>query len=450
MHGRSFAPAEGIDAFPSLDAPLSRRPGRALNVLFLAHRVPYPLDKGERIRAYHEIRALAAHGHRVYLVSLCEERHPSASVEALAAHCASVQVIPVPMLARRLRTGLALLRNRPLSCGHFESPVVRRIVAGHLASGQIDVVVAYSSTMLQYIPPEWRRKTVADLVDSDAEKWLDFARRSHPLGAGIYGLEARRLRAYEDSIVNSCAATVVVSEREARVFRSAKRPYVITAGVDLNSFVAPAPIPRPNLSSSIRRIIFVGTMAYRPNVDAVCSFANLVLPLIQAAVPNTEFVIVGHSPSRAVRRLGRLPGVVVAGRVPDVRDYFWSADVCVAPLAIARGIQNKVLESMAAGCPVVSSSEAVAGLDVHPGQELLIADEPDAFAAQVLRLLADPALADAIASSARVYVNREHQLATIGGQFAALVAATCAANSTAPAADATRPLDSLDAAPCAR
>jgi sugar transferase (PEP-CTERM/EpsH1 system associated) len=423
-----------------------------LNLLFLAHRVPYPLDKGDRIRAFHEICALVAHGHRVHLVALCEERDPSASVEALAVQCASVDVVPTGMPARRLRTARALLRGRPLSCGHFESPAVRRLVKRHLATGQIDVVVAYSSTMLQYIPPEWRGRTVAELVDSDAEKWRDYARSSRGLAAVVYRLEARRLRAYEDSIVSSCAASVVVTEREARAIGSAKRPHVITAPIDVRRFVSPPAPPGHGLSSSInRRLVFVGAMGYRPNVDAVCFFATRVLPLIRAAAPDVEFAIVGHSPPRTVRRLARLPGVSVAGRVPDIRQYFWSADVCVAPLAIARGIQNKVLESMAAGCPVVSSSAAIAGLDVRHGQEVLVADTPEALASEVLRLLADPALARAVAARARAYVCRTHSLARIGAQFAELVAA-CAAGNTAPARppEAAPALESLEQARCAR
>jgi glycosyltransferase involved in cell wall biosynthesis len=192
-------------------------------------------------------------------------------------------------------------------------------------------------------------------------------------------------------------------------------------------------------------------MGYRPNADAVCFFATRVLPLIRAAAPDVEFVIVGHGPSRAVRALARLPGVSVAGRVADVRPYFWSADACVAPLAIARGIQNKVLESMAAGCPVVSSSEAVAGLDVRHGQEVLVADTPEAFASEVLRLLADRPFARAVAARARAYVRRAHGLSRIGAQFAELVAACGAGNAPGMAApERVAALLPIDGARCAR
>jgi sugar transferase (PEP-CTERM/EpsH1 system associated) len=417
-----------------------------LDILFLAHRVPYPLDKGERIRAYHEIAALAAVGHRVHLVALCDERRPPASVGPLREWCATVDVVPLRILTRRWQTARALLRGEPLSCGHFDSPAARRIVATRLIGKRIDLVVAFSSTMLQYVPREWRHRTIVDVVDSDAEKWLDYSRASRGIAAAVYRLEARRLRAYEDALVGSCAASVVISDREASAFGSERRPQVITAAVDVRRFVAAEPARN---SSAPPRIVFLGAMGYRPNADAVCYFATLVLPRIQEVYPRAEFVIVGHGPTRRVRRLARRTGVVVTGRVPDVRPFLWSADVCVAPLAIARGVQNKVLESIAAGCPVVTSSTAIAGLKLVDGEHVLVSDSPERFADAVLRLLGDPADARAMADRARAFVARVYSLDRLRTEFTRLVA-DCSRSAQDLTRSSTISVASTDAAACAR
>jgi sugar transferase (PEP-CTERM/EpsH1 system associated) len=402
-----------------------------VNVLFLTHRTPYPLDKGERIRAFHVIRALASRGDAVHLVTLRDSREAHLDSFSLSQlMCSTVESIALSRRAQRVGAMRALVDGRPLSLGHFASRRMSAAVDAALATKSIDTIVACSSTMLQFVPPAWRDRTIADLVDADSEKWREYSRVARPPQAWVFALEARRMRAYERLIVETCAATVVVTEREARLLAPQFAPAVkvVSCAVDASRFerpvgsrTRPAAPPVSPVSSAAAitsaRIVFLGSMDYRPNIDAVCHFARAILPRIRAAMPSAHFTIVGREPARAVRQLARDSGITVTGAVDDVRPYLWNADVSVAPLRIARGIQNKILEAMAARCPVVCSTEAIAGLRVSPQREVLVADDPAEFADAVLDVVRHPARAASLRDAAHAFVVREHACNVIGAQF---------------------------------
>ncbi len=355
------------------------------DLLFLCHRIPYPPDKGEKIRAWHVLAHLARRW-RIHLGCLADEPPPLAHITALREVCADVLCLPV---GRRLQRARGLWRARagaPLSVGCFDDARLHRWVASKVASGAA-TAFAYSAAMAPYVlRAAGLRRRVLDMVDVDSEKWRAYAARGAWPRRLLCSREARTLLAFERQVAAQVDRTLFVSEAEAARFVAlapelAQRVGWIDNGVDLDRF-APGRYDDP-LPPGRRHVVFTGTMDYRPNIDAVAWFAAHVLPLL----PDACFTIVGANPAAEVRRLAALPGVVVTGRVADVRPYLAHAAAVVAPLRIARGIQNKVLEAMAIGRPVVASLAAFEGIDARPGRDLLVADGAAAMAARVGEVL---------------------------------------------------------------
>lgn len=381
-----------------------------MKLLFIAHRIPYPPNKGDKIRSFHELRALVERGHEVHLRAFADDLNDLNYQVDLARVCASVEIIPLRRSWARARAAANLITARPLSLGYFASRKMRRLVARAASENDFDAVFVYSSTMTQYVPRELASRTVVDMVDVDSEKWRDYAGRTNRLMARVYDLECKRLRKHEYNIVTRFANTIVTTRREAALldrldeFTRRARLRVITNGVDLDYF-QPSVQP-PDTTSP--RLIFMGAMDYFANIEGARYFAEEVFPLIRARESRAKFSIIGANPGTEVKRLARYPGVNVTGFVEDVRPYLREAAVCVAPLRIARGVQNKVLEAMAAGKAIIATSEAVAGLRIAGGEHLIIADTPERFASAALEVIRDDGLRESLETRARYYVEAEH------------------------------------------
>ena len=366
-------------------------------LLFLCHRIPYPPDKGEKIRAWHFLDHLADRW-AIDLGCLVDDPADAVHLPALQARCEVVMCRPLEPRRRLVRTLLGLRPGRPLTLDWFDEPGLRRWAQAGLAAGRYDAVFVYSSAMAPYAmgPAAAQRpglRRVLDMVDVDSEKWRAYAEDGARFPKRqVWTREARTLLAFERQAVASFDVTLLVSEAERLHFmslapESAGRVVALDNGVDLERF-APAPRqPNPYRPEAGPALVFTGTMNYRPNVDAVCWFAQAVMPLLRTRHPTPEFHIVGAQPAPAVRALAALPGVHVTGRVPDVRPYLAHAAVAVAPLRIARGVQNKVLEAMAMARPVVASPEAFAGVRARPGRDLLVADGAEAMAQRIAEIL---------------------------------------------------------------
>jgi len=254
-------------------------------------------------------------------------------------------------------------------------------------------------------------RKILDYGDADSEKWLEYARASRfPLSLG-FALEGRKVRRYERWLAEGFDACSVNARREREVLgQYVDKPiHVFPNGVDLDYFRP----QREGGPASPARVVFTGNMSYKPNVEAVGDFVSRILPRVWARRPETEFYIVGMDPSPAVRRLADGRRIVVTGRVDDVRPYFDAATVAVAPLRIARGLQNKVLEAMAMRVPVVASPAAFNGINAEAGRDVLVADDPESFSRGVVSLLDDPLLRDRHAAAARTCVERNHDWARI-------------------------------------
>jgi sugar transferase (PEP-CTERM/EpsH1 system associated) len=379
-------------------------------ILFLAHRIPYPPNRGDKIRSWQMLKHIAGLG-RVHLACFADDEadaaHLPALREALGDMLGEVHV-EARRTGRFAAAAQALRSERPISLVMFDSAAMRAFVKRLLAGDRVDAIFAFSGQMAQFVPQAARQRFIMDFVDMDSAKYADYAVEGPDAMRWVHAREADRLLSFERATAARAAVSLFVSAAEADLFRSRvglprADIRVVENGIDLG-FYDPAADFAP-LSASERGegplITFTGQMDYRPNVDAVTAFADETLPLIREARPNVRFAIVGRNPTAAVARLQERPGVLVTGAVDDVRRWLTAADVVVAPLRLARGIQNKVLEAMAMARPVVASAAAFRGIDAQPQRDLIVADTAQDQAQAVLALLEDPIHAERVGAAAR-------------------------------------------------
>jgi sugar transferase (PEP-CTERM/EpsH1 system associated) len=375
-------------------------------ILFLAHRIPFPPDRGDKIRSWHILKHLAGLG-RVHLACFADDEadaaHLPALREALGGGLGEAHV-EVRRTGKAVAAARAVLEGMPVSLTLFESRALRRFVEAMLAKPEVESVFTFSGQMAQFVPERLRQRFVMDFVDMDSAKFGAYAEAGGPLAA-MHRREAKRLFAFERAVAARADTSLFVSEAEAALFRAradlpAADIRALANGVDLD-FFRPGAVPPAEAPSPL--IVFTGQMDYAPNVDAVTWFAAEVLPKLDAT-----FAIVGRNPADAVRRLA-CERVIVTGAVPDVRTWLEAADVVVAPLHIARGIQNKVLEAMAMGRPVVATPAAFEGIEAEPGRDLLVVDGAEGQAEAIKALLADPKRARSVGSAARQLVEQAYR-----------------------------------------
>src|SRR5262249_54209597 len=306
-----------------------------------------------------------------------DRREDLVHVPQLRKLVASLAAVPLDARAARLRSLAALASGEPLSVRHFYSPRLAEWVRATAAREPVDAVLLFSSPMFAYAE-HLGLPLVMDFCDVDSDKWRQYAERAPRLLRPIYALEARRLRAYEEHVLRRADAAALVAERELRLWENLPadlhaKVHVVPNGVDLEFF---APRAGSDLQQEPDAIVFTGAMDYYANVDAVVHFAHEVLPRVRAVVPGAHFWVVGSNPTPEVLALGKRPDTTVTGFVTDVRAYYTPASVCVVPLRIARGIQNKLLEAMAMGRAVVASPAAAGGLRADAAGAIRIAADP--------------------------------------------------------------------------
>jgi sugar transferase (PEP-CTERM/EpsH1 system associated) len=392
-----------------------------LRIAMLCPRLPYPLTKGEKIRAFHHLRHLARR-HQVTLVCLVDDPSDLEHLDTLRAFLHRVEAVAINRRVARAKSLRALLTGRPLSLEYFACPTLARRLEEAVRSGKCDLILVYSSAMAQYVEGVREIPIVADFVDLDSEKWRQFAERAAPPMSWLFAREAARMRAYERHVGLDVHTVVLVSRHEADLYRAAApeaRVAVVPLVIDTEYF-APAPPPRPGLPPTI---VFSGVMDYFPNVDAVRFFANEILPRIRREEPGTRFLVVGQRPAPAVRRLGKRPGIEVTGPVADVRPYLQQAHVSVAPLRVAQGMQTKILEAMAAGLPVVTTPKGFEGIEAAAGDDLVVEADAECFAHQVIDLLRDPARRQRMGKVARAFVEGRHRRERVMAELDAVLAA---------------------------
>tara|TARA_R110000772_G_scaffold129051_4_gene237019 strand:- start:36365 stop:37621 length:1257 start_codon:yes stop_codon:yes gene_type:complete len=352
-------------------------------LLFLCHRIPYPPNKGDKIRSFHLLHHLSLH-FDIHLGSFVDDPDDWPWVPELEKYCASVFLRPLNARLATLRSVLGLVTGEALSVPYYRDRALRRWVADSVAAHDIRHVIVYSSSMAQFLPTgsQGFLRKVIDFVDVDSDKWLQYSQqKTWPL-SWVYRREARCLLALEQQLAEEFDAGLFVSSTEADLFHklspeTAHKIGFYNNGVNCDYFdpaydeSAPQPSPYPQGSLPL---VFTGAMDYWPNIDAVVWFTHNVLPLLRRSYPEISLTIVGGNPARAVRQLAQQAGVTVTGRVPDVRPYLKHARAAIAPMRIARGVQNKVLEAMAMRLPVLVSTKGLEGIDAKDGDEVLLAE----------------------------------------------------------------------------
>jgi sugar transferase (PEP-CTERM/EpsH1 system associated) len=375
-----------------------------VNILFICHRFPFPPKRGGKIRPFHMIKHLSAR-HRVTVASLARSDEEAREGEGIAPHCAAYEMAQVSNPVQVMRMIAHLPTMRPSSMGFFYSTSLQRRIKSLLQSQKFDLIFVHCSSVAQYVEDVYGIPKILDFGDMDSQKWLEYAsHKSLPLSAG-YRLEGVKMLRAETRLAGKfdlCTATTraewaTLNSYGANVFGD-----WFPNGVDSGYFAPTDEAYDPDT------ICFLGRMDYYPNQQCMFDYCANVLPQIRARRPNVKLQIVGADPSPAVQRLGDLPGVSVTGRVPDVRPYLHRAALSVAPLSIARGTQNKILEAMAAGVPVVTSQAAAGGVDAEADKHFLVASTSLEHAEAALSILENPGERQRLALAGRERMLSHH------------------------------------------
>jgi len=393
-----------------------REGGARRRVLMLTHRLPYPPDRGDRIRSYHLLRTLSEH-FEVAVACTTDEPVWLQHHQLLSTMATRVAIQPITARWSQLKGLRALLIGRAITPAYYHRDSLAEQIRQWHQQAPFDAILTFCSGMLEYARALTTSRSlrnaarpngpyhVLDLVDVDSIKWQSYAAESPVPLRWIYGAEARRLRRIEAGRHDHFDAVTVTTPAEAQAYQKHVGQHanltIVANGVDLEYFH-----PQPDNDS--KSIVFVGVLNYRPNVDGIVWFVEQVMPRLLESEPNAKVSIVGRHPTPRVLQLAGRAGTQVVGSVPDVREYLRKASVVVAPLLMARGIQNKVLEAMASARAVVCSPSAAQGVDAEDEVHLLVADEPQQWVDQLARIMNDADLRNRIAAAARQRVEQRY------------------------------------------
>lgn len=396
-------------------------------ILFLAHRIPFPPDRGDKIRSHHVLKALARLA-PVHVATFADDENDADAqldLEALA-RTSVVAARTKPMW----RAGAeALLRGKPVSLTAFHDPEIEKYVERTLRTRDISAIYVFSGQMGQYVPADWRGRLVVDFVDVDSAKFEAYAKAGNPAMRLINAREGRVLRAVENRLAGRADASLLVSREEADLFASRLSvPAQVEAlenGIDSATFDPFTTFPAPDLAGLPgHKIVFAGQMDYAPNVAAVLRAARSLMPRIRSAVPGAQLHIIGRNPTAQVKALDGVDGCRIWGRVDSMPAYLRAADLALVPLEIARGVQNKVLEAMAMAVPVVASNGAATGIGAQHGREIMIGEDDDLLVRHTIALLRDRQRAKTMGLAARRFVQDRRSWQAVLEPLAELVGMT--------------------------
>ena len=387
------------------------------NLLFLVHRLPYPPNKGDKVRSFHLLKHLTQH-HRVFLGTFLDDPADEIHVETLRKICPDLFVARLDPKLGKLRSLAGFLTNEALGVRFYRDGGFQSWVDGVRAGHSIDATVVFSSVMAQYVKPDEKSTgpVLLDFVDVDSAKWGQFASNHRWPLSWVYKREANRLLAFERACASRAACSFFVTDMEKALFlklapECAGSVETMCNGVDADYYSPddqrPTPFARADDGEAPIPVVFTGAMDYWPNVDAVSWFASDILPALRKLRPKVVFYVVGRNPTAAVAALSG-KNVVVTGTVDDVRPYLQHAAVVVAPLRVARGIQNKVLEAMAMARPVVASTSCADAVDALVGQELVAAETAGDYVRAIDALLADSEKAALVGKLGRQRVVKKY------------------------------------------
>ncbi len=371
-----------------------------MNLLVVLSRVPYPLEKGDKLRAYHLVTRLAKQ-HRIYLFCLTDQRIAPEHLDPLRSHCAHIEVVHLPRWRILARLSTAVFSRLPFQVAYFHHRIAQRAIDRAIATFKPDHVLCQLVRTTEYVRHYYQLPKTLDYMDT-LSKGME--RRTENANFWIRPLlkaETRRLIAYENLMLDLFDRHVIISAQDRDLLYHPQRDHVkvIPNGVD-TEFFSPRPAPKTH------DLVFTGNMNYPPNIDSVLYLVHKVLPLVRKERPHTTLLISGVDPTARVRDLAKTdPLISVSGRVPDIRDSYAAATVFAAPMQIGTGLQNKLLEAMAMRMPCVTSALANNAVGAEPNKSILIGNEPADYAAHILRLLGDEQERDRIAANGYRFVR---------------------------------------------
>jgi sugar transferase (PEP-CTERM/EpsH1 system associated) len=371
-----------------------------VRLLVVAPRLPWPLDKGDRLTVHNLVRHFSA-DHEVALVCFLEPGQSEVDARHVGEFAARVDLVPLRRIGAATRTFAGLMAPSPLQVHYYRSKAMRTAVRRVADEFRPDVLYAHTIRTASYIADDDRPTVLAMQISMALNYRRLAAHARNPLWKALYSIEARRARVYEPAIARAFDLCLLISETDVAALGGERPANVMVNphGVDHAHFTrSHGAIREPGL------IVFSGNMAYPPNVDAAEWFVSEMLPLVAAEVPHARLTIVGADPHRRVRALAGHPSVEVTGRVPDMRPYLERAAVGIDPLRIGAGLQNKVLEGLSMELPMVVTATANEGIGAAPGQEVIVADDPAGFAGEVVRVLTDQDLAAGLAARGRAFI----------------------------------------------
>lgn len=372
-------------------------------LLYLCHRIPYPPNKGDKIAAFNLLKFLSEH-YDVYLGCFIDDPNDQQFKEYVSKHCKEACFINLNPSFAKLKGLTAFYRNEPITLPYYKSNKLKQWVHEVVSHKGVRKAVLFSSCMAQYVTDRYSDlHSVMHFVDIDSDKWKQYAEKQQGIMRYVYWREHRMLERYEKEIANKLQVSCFVTEAETEMFKELvgspvdKKVHTLSNGIDTNYFSPSAnaiELQEAYELQSQNYIVFTGAMDYWANIDAVIWFVNRVWPQVKAEVPDSLFYIVGSSPDRRVLELQNTPGIIVTGRVHDVRPYIKNAKACVAPMQIARGIQNKILEALAMAKPVAASylgMEGIEGTEEIRKEHLLISDDSSEITRWTVSHLSGPA-----------------------------------------------------------
>lgn len=396
-----------------------------MNILYICHRFPFPAKDGSRVRSFNIINHLRQQGHKVWVSSMVRDAHEEQQGQGIAQYCHDFTMARTTEWVQKVRMVARLMTPEPSSMGYFYSAQMQKQIDQILNEQHIDLIYVHCSSVAQYVTRVKGIPKILDFVDMDSQKWLSFtAFKSFPLNFG-YWLEGSKLARAERNLTEhfDLCTTITRSECDSLDgFKPNSPTDWFSNGVDSDYFI-------PNQEDyNPQQVSFIGRMDYYPNEQAVSYFCHQVLPLIRQQVANAEFVIVGAAPSNAVLELAQLPGVTVTGFVDDVRDYVRKSAVMVAPLSIARGTQNKILEAMALGVPVITSPLGARGIDGEAGVDFKVATDTQQYCDQVVAIMNDRQLREQYALAGRTRIERNYSWPYVLERLDGLIQNTLSSN----------------------
>lgn len=375
-----------------------------MKILFLCHNTPYPPNKGEKIRAFHQLKKLAEKN-EVHLYSLVKDSADLQHKETLESLCHTVRLFPMSHLFSKIKSLICIPSPFPMTFGYYYSYWLHRELKKAVAKENFDLVFAYCSSMGQYLPMLGIKNGIIDFVDIDSIKWWEYSRYENFPMSWVYTLEHFRLKKWEKILSSRTLLNLVTTQAEkeklAQInFSSVRTTKVVRVGIEQNLF------PETSIEKQSKNIIFVGQMDYLPNIDAVIYFYLNIFPLIKKEIPHAHFQIVGRNPSDELIEI--CEDAEVTGEVESVRPYLEQASVFVAPLRLAFGVQTKIIEAMAAGVPVISTSKVLSGIKAKKDRDILCSDKLEEFANYCVLLINDRERAKSISKNAKRFVKEMH------------------------------------------